>query len=62
MQPMIMGVGAITGLTIAIAVMGMYRAAVYTCPLCGAEFTSEQALIDHFETEHPTEPIDIIWE
>lgn len=62
MQPMIMGVGAIMGLAIAIAVMGMYQPAVYTCPLCGAEFTSEQALIDHFETEHPTEPIDIIWE
>ncbi len=34
----------------------------YTCPICSEEFATEQELIDHFGTEHPSEPIDIIWE
>ena len=34
----------------------------YTCPLCGAQFTSVAELEQHFQTEHPTQPIEIIWE
>ncbi|GAI60872.1 unnamed protein product, partial [marine sediment metagenome] len=56
-----------TGIAVA-AVAGIYalaRAAppeeeappeVYTCPLCGAEFASEQELINHLDREHPARP------
>ena len=34
----------------------------YTCPICGIQFATYDELYEHFATEHPTEPIDIIWE
>ena len=34
----------------------------YVCPICGARFATYEELYSHFTTEHPAEPIDIIWE
>ena len=34
----------------------------YTCPICGEKFMTYDQLYSHFTTEHPAEPIDIIWE
>jgi hypothetical protein len=34
----------------------------YTCPICGAKFMTYDELYSHFTTEHPSEPIEIIWE
>jgi hypothetical protein len=57
-------VGMMIGLTMVTAFLPAEAAppVIYTCPLCGAEFASEEELISHFEIEHPSEPIDIIWE
>ncbi len=54
--------GALIGLAMAVGVIGMYAPTVYTCPICGATFSSMAELEAHFEAEHPAEPIDIIWE
>lgn len=35
---------------------------VYTCPICGEQFTSLAGLEAHFAAAHPSEPIDIIWQ
>jgi len=57
-------VGMMIGLTMVTAFLPAAAAppVVYTCPLCGTEFASEEELITHFEIEHPSELIDIIWE
>lgn len=34
----------------------------FTCPICGLQFFTYDELYQHFTTEHPAEPIDIIWE
>lgn len=34
----------------------------YTCPIDGLKFFTYDELYQHFTTEHPAEPIDIIWE
>ena len=34
----------------------------YSCPICGLPFDSYEELYAHFTSEHPAEPIDIIWE
>lgn len=34
----------------------------YVCPICGARFATYDELYSHFITEHPAEPIEIIWE
>jgi hypothetical protein len=34
----------------------------YVCPICGARFATHDELYSHFITEHPAEPIEIIWE
>jgi hypothetical protein len=34
----------------------------YTCPICGRKFMTYDELYQHFTTEHPSEPIEIIWE
>lgn len=37
--------------------------ATYCCPICtNVCFNTYDELYAHFTTEHPTEPIDIIWE
>lgn len=62
-EKMMMGVmGAMIGLAVAVGVINMYKPTVYTCPICGATFSSMADLETHFESEHPSEPIDIIWE
>ena len=59
-------VGAVIGLAVFIAVASMVQAAPpvlqYTCPICGVQFYIYDELYQHFTTEHPAEPIDIIWE
>jgi len=52
----------IIGVVMAVGVINMYAPTVYTCPLCGAQFSSLADLQTHFDSEHPGEPIDIIWE
>ena len=34
----------------------------YQCPICGEWFFTYDELYQHFTTEHPAEPIEIIWE
>lgn len=34
----------------------------YACPIDGQRFATYDELYRHFITEHPAEPIDIIWE
>lgn len=67
MEKALMGaMGLMLGLTMVVAVAGMIEAAQptpqYTCPICGAPFMTYEELYQHFITEHPAEPIDIIWE
>lgn len=52
--------GVIIGLGIAMA--SVPKVTYYTCPICGAQFTSLSELEAHFGAEHPAEDIDIIWE
>lgn len=52
--------GVMIGLGMAMAFMP--QVTYYTCPICGARFTSMADLEAHFAAEHPAEPIDIIWE
>lgn len=55
--------GAVLGLAIVIAVVqAMQPTLAYTCPICGEKFVTYDELYSHFITEHPSEPIDIIWE
>jgi hypothetical protein len=45
---------------------GVAQAAIpqpqYTCPICGEKFWTYDELYAHFTTEHPSEPIEVIWE
>ena len=64
MGPILMGgLAAMIGLA---AVASVSQAATpsldYVCPICGARFASYDELYSHFTTEHPAEPIEIIWE
>ena len=34
----------------------------YVCPIDGLRFATYEELYQHFTTEHPAEPIEIIWE
>ena len=49
-----------------VVMAGVAQAAIpqpqYTCPICGQKFWTYDELYSHFTTEHPSEPIDIIWE
>ena len=58
--------GSVFTLAMIMAVAGMAQAAQptpqYTCPICGLQFMTYDELYQHFITEHPAEPIDIIWE
>lgn len=64
----IIGIGA--GIA-AVATVGIYaiaRAAapprVYTCPYCGATFSTYENLVAHVQSEHEGEriPLEITWE
>ena len=51
--------GLLLGLGATAAVAAIAWAAlpeVYTCPVCGAEFTTEEELLAHMEAEHPEVP------
>jgi len=60
--------GGMMGIIMIVMVVGLLGSftpptpTVYTCSLCGAEFGSLAELQAHFDTAHPGEPIDIIWE
>lgn len=58
--------GVMFGLAMIVAVANMAQAMAptpkYTCPICGAKFTTYDELYNHFVTAHPAEPIEIIWE
>ncbi|MBA7543048.1 hypothetical protein ES705_35374 [subsurface metagenome] len=58
--------GMMFGLVMLVAVVNMAQAAQptpqYTCPICGEPFFTYDELYSHFTTEHPAEPIEIIWE
>ena len=58
--------GLVLGLGVLIAVAGMVQAMTptpqYTCPICGVKLWTYDELYTHFTSEHPAEPIDIIWE
>ena len=57
--------GGMTAMIAVVACASIVQAAaptVYNCPICGDPFGSMADLEDHFTSEHPSEPIDIIWE
>lgn len=58
--------GGIIGLVAVVMIVGVAQAMTptpqYPCPICGAGFFTYDELYQHFITEHPSEPIDIIWE
>jgi hypothetical protein len=60
---------AMFGLVMVVAVANMAQAMQptpptpqYTCPICGVQFFTYDELYAHFTAEHPSEPIEIIWE
>ena len=57
------GVAAMIGLAAVTSVVQAYTPKLeYVCPICGARFATYDELYSHFTTEHPAEPIEIIWE
>ena len=57
------GIAAMTGLVVMAGVAQAYTPRLdYVCPICGARFATYDELYQHFITEHPAEPIEIIWE
>jgi hypothetical protein len=57
------GIGIMMALSVAGSMMAAYTPSLdYVCPICGERFATKDALYSHFTTEHPAEPIDIIWE
>jgi hypothetical protein len=64
MEKIIMGgMAALVGLVVIAGVAEAYTPRLdYACPICGARFATYEELYSHFTTEHPAEPIDIIWE
>ena len=64
MGPMIAAIGGFAAVMIGMGMIMAFTPQVtyYTCPICGARFTSMADLEAHFAAEHPAEPIDIIWE
>ncbi len=57
------GIGIMMALSIGVGMIAAYTPSLeYVCPICGERFATKDALYNHFITEHPTEPIDIIWE
>jgi len=64
MQPIF--IGGIAAMIALVAVASMAHAYApsldYVCPICGARFATYDELYQHFTTEHPAEPISIIWE
>ena len=69
MSGMMMMMGAMIAISMAMSMIASAEPITYTaqCPICGETFTANSqaeatALLEaHFASEHPTEPIDIIW-
>ena len=57
-------IGALLSAVVVMSVAQYVMAAQtpYQCPICGARFATYDELYQHFTTEHPSEPIEIIWE
>ncbi len=59
-------IGGVLGLIAIMMVTGVVQAMTpqkpYCCPICPDCFMTYDELYQHFITEHPTEPIDLIWE
>lgn len=64
MEPILMGgIAVMIGLAVVASVAQSYTPTLdYICPICEARFATYDELYSHFTTEHPAEPIDIIWE
>jgi len=57
------GMAALIGLVVVAGVTQAYTPRLeYACPICAARFATYEELYNHFTTEHPAEPIEIIWE
>ena len=57
------GIAAMIGLAAVAGAVQAYTPSLdYVCPICEARFATYEELYSHFTTEHPAEPIDIIWE
>ena len=57
------GMAVMIGLVAIASVTQAYTPSLdYVCPICGARFATYGELYSHFTTEHPAEPIEIIWE
>jgi len=58
-------IGGMTAIVMVLVLTQVVQAFVpqpqYTCPICGQKFMTYDQLYSHFTTEHPAEPIDIIW-
>jgi len=69
MSGMMMMMGAMIAISMAMSMIASAEPITYTaqCPICGETFTANSqaeatALLEaHFASEHPTEPIEIIW-
>lgn len=59
----IIPVGLGLGLAMVLGIAALAQAApqVYTCPVCGAEFSTLEELQYHFTMTHPREEIPIEW-
>ena len=59
-------IGTIFGLVMVVAVSQMAGASQptpqYACPIDGELFFTYDELYQHFITQHPATPIDILWE
>ena len=57
------GIAAMIGLAAVAGAAQAYTPRLdYVCPICGVRFATYDELYQHFNTEHPAEPIEIIWE
>ena len=57
------GIAAMIGLAAVAGAVQAYTPRLdYVCPIDGLRFATYEELYQHFITEHPAEPIDIIWE
>jgi len=54
--PIGLGLAAIA----ALAALAWATPEVFTCPYCGAEFSSYEELVSHIESEHPGEPVPLM--
>ena len=58
------GIAAMIGLAMVGSMVQAYAPPEpqFVCPIDGQRFATYDELYQHFTTEHPAEPIEIIWE